>query len=99
MKKMLALLTALVLIVSLLVLPAAAANNDQSPADPSKYPTILIHGFLGWGPKDNLDAIVPYFGMTSGSLVKYLNGEGYNVYAASTGPFSSAWDRACELYA
>ena len=98
-KKLLALLTALVLVASLLSLPAAAANNDSATADPSKYPTILIHGFLGWGPKDNIDAIVPYFGMTSGSLVNYLNGEGYNVYAASTGPFSSAWDRACELYA
>ena len=39
MKKMLALLTALVLIVSLLPLSAAAADNDPAPANPGKYPT------------------------------------------------------------
>ena len=29
----------------------------------------------------------------------YLTGKGYESYAASVGPLSSAWDRACELYA
>ena len=98
-KKMLALLTALVLIVSLLPLSAAAADNDPAPANPGKYPTILVHGFLGWGEYDDIDAIVPYWGMTSGSLAKYLNDKGYDVHCASTGPFSSCWDRVCELYA
>ena len=37
--------------------------------------------------------------MTTGSLTDYLSAKGYETYAASVGPLSSAWDRACELYA
>ena len=29
----------------------------------------------------------------------YMTSKGYESYAASVGPLSSAWDRACELYA
>ncbi len=42
---------------------------------------------------------MPYWGMTTGSLPDYLATKGYETYAASVGPLSSAWDRACELYA
>ncbi len=42
---------------------------------------------------------MPYWGMTTGSLMKYLNNKGYECYAAQVGPLSGAWDRACELYA
>lgn len=42
---------------------------------------------------------MPYWGMTTGSLMKYLNNKGYESYAAQVGPLSGAWDRACELYA
>ena len=42
---------------------------------------------------------MPYWGMTTGSLTDYLSAKGYETYAASVGPLSSAWDRACELYA
>jgi len=38
--------------------------------------------------------------MTTGSLTDYLGTLGYkDCYMASVGPLSSAWDRACELYA
>ncbi len=32
-------------------------------------------------------------------MMKLLNARGYDCHAASVGPLSSAWDRACELYA
>ena len=32
-------------------------------------------------------------------LIKILNEQGVEAYAPSVGPLSSAWDRACELYA
>ena len=94
-KKFLCLLLALVMAGSLLLLPAAAANT-QSGAE--RYPTIYVHGLMGWGEHDQIYAVTPYWGLTS-DLIPYLTGKGYESYAASVGPLSSAWDRACELYA
>ncbi len=95
-KKFLCLLLALVMAGSLLLLPAAAANTQQSGAE--RYPTIYVHGLMGWGEHDQIYAVTPYWGLTS-DLMPYLTGKGYESYAASVGPLSSAWDRACELYA
>ena len=53
----------------------------------------------GYGEGVKLNDYLPYWGMYSGSLVEYLNNLDFDCYAASVGPFSSAWDRACELYA
>ena len=94
-KKFLCLLLALVMAGSLLLLPAAASNT-QSGAE--RYPTIYVHGLMGWGEHDQIYAVTPYWGLTS-DLMPYLTGKGYESYAASVGPLSSAWDRACELYA
>ena len=77
--------------------PAApAADTQQSGAE--RYPTIYVHGLMGWGEHDQIYAVTPYWGLTS-DLMPYLTGKGYESYAASVGPLSSAWDRACELYA
>ena len=38
-------------------------------------------------------------GALGGSIIRYLNNQGYESYAASVDPTRSAWDRACELYA
>ena len=65
----------------------------------SDFPTIFVHGMSGWGSYDKRYEETPYFGLTSGDILKSLNNRGYEVYAASVGPYSSAWDRACELYA
>ena len=95
-KKFLCLMLALVMAGSLLLLPAAAADTQQSGAE--RYPTIYVHGLMGWGEHDQIYAVTPYWGLTS-DLMPYLTGKGYESYAASVGPLSSAWDRACELYA
>ena len=60
---------------------------------------IFVHGLGGWGSYDPIDRVVPEWGMLGGSLIKYLNKQGYACYAASVSPTGSAWDRACELYA
>ena len=99
MKKITALVLAVMLAVSLCALPVNAQTTSAATDDPSKLPTILMHGFLGWGAYDDVNAIIPYFGMTSGSISNYLNSKGYDTYMPSTGPFSSCWDRVCELYA
>jgi len=94
-RRFLALLLTLVLALSLCAIPAAAAD-DQTHADD---PVVFVHGLFGWGQRDKIFSIMPYWGMTTGSLPDYLATQGYETYAASVGPLSSAWDRACELYA
>lgn len=94
-RRILCLLLALVLSLSLCVIPAAA----ESAAPEAKDPVVFVHGLMGWGGRDKINAVMPYWGMTTGSLTNYLNANGYETYAASVGPISSAWDRACELYA
>ena len=66
----------------------------------NNYPTLLIHGFAGWGEDDGMSQYFNYWGMFgSRRLLPHLRAEGYEVYAPSLGPFCSAWDRACEIYA
>lgn len=62
------------------------------------YPTVFVHGFLGWGVDDGIDDKAHYWGATY-DVMEYLREVGYEVYAPSLGPFGSAWDRACDLYA
>lgn len=68
-----------------------------------KYPIIIVHGFFGWGEGDLLNKVVPYFGALGGignrGIDKYLQSQGYEAYCPAVGPWNSAWDRACELYA
>ena len=94
-RRFLSLLLTLVLTLSLCVIPAAAANTQARSDDP----VVFVHGLMGWGQRDKINRIMPYWGMTTGSLPDYLATQGYETYAASVGPISSAWDRACELYA
>ena len=61
--------------------------------------TIFVHGIFGWGEIDPLWKILPYWGMATGDLMVHLRRSGYDVAAASVGPISGVWDRACELYA
>ncbi|KAG6617535.1 putative lipase [Phytophthora cinnamomi] len=63
----------------------------------NSYPIVLVHGFGGWG-RDEFFGF-KYWGGFHGDFQEDLVKEGYTVYTASIGPFSSNWDRACELYA
>ncbi len=69
----------------------------------TNYPTLFIHGLLGFGATDGVSEYFPYFGMSvlgkKRNLVKHLREEGYEVYNPSVGPVNSAWDRSCELWA
>lgn len=72
---------------------------EENPALTKTYPYVFVHGFLGWGEDEGIDDDLAYWGGTACDLVKELNEAGYESYAASVGPLSSNWDRACELYA
>ncbi len=60
---------------------------------------VFVHGMFGWGCSEGINNHAPYWGATTGDLMEYLTEKGYECYAASVGPVSSAWDQACELYA
>ncbi len=64
-----------------------------------QYPYVLVHGLGGWGEGEGINETVQYWGAGSCDLKAYLTEQGYSVYMPSVGPVSSAWDRACELYA
>ncbi len=86
-----------VLVASSCTVCAYADNNKWQPEN--EEPFVFVHGLNGWGGAEDINGIIPYWGATTGDLMAYLQGEGYECYAASVGPLSSAWDRACELYA
>jgi len=64
-----------------------------------EHPIVFVHGLAGWGENAAIARVMPYWGGPTGSIPKYLGGFGYECHTASVGPFSSTWDRACELYA
>ena len=65
----------------------------------TNYTYVFVHGLSGWGHYDARNKFFPYWGMGTGSLMKYLEKQGFDVHDASVAPQGSAWDRACELYA
>jgi triacylglycerol lipase len=101
-KKTIAVIAAVCIIIAAIIpYPLGLYNKALGliVEEPVQYPYILVHGLGGWGPESGINEKAPYWGATTGSLSQYLNGQGYTVVEASVGPFSSTWDRACELYA
>lgn len=75
-----------------------AAGGATAPK--TKYPYVFVHGMMGWGEGSNFESMMPYWGLSEESnVITHLRSEGYDVYYPSVGGLSSAWDRACELYA
>lgn len=91
MRKILSVFLCVVLVISATV-PAFAVEE--------KYPFIYVHGMGAWGEGNPLENLVPNWSDADGNdIIPMLNEKGYEVYNPSVGTFSSAWDRACELYA
>ena len=65
----------------------------------TEYTFVFVHGLGGWGEYDFANKVMPYWGVATGDMMKYLRARGFDVAAASVTPAGSAWDRACELYA
>lgn len=95
-------LLVIILIVLMLCSCSTAKKNNVSatPQDwNSNYTYVFVHGLSGWGHYDARNNFFPYWGMRNGSLIKYLNKQGFDAHDASVAPQGSAWDRVCELYA
>ncbi len=101
-KKLIAVIVA-VCVLAAAIIPYPLGLYDKAVGlfieKPVQYPYILVHGLGGWGPESGINEKIPYWGATTGSLTQYLQTQDYAVYEASVGPFSSTWDRTCELYA
>ncbi|MGN1418683.1 MAG: esterase/lipase family protein [Acutalibacteraceae bacterium] len=104
LKKTVAVIMAFVMMVLAFSVVAGAQQADVTEKQ-AAAPFILVHGLGGWGEYDEYNEKSPYWGggggmnISDGDVVKILKNEGYEAYAASVGPVSSAWDRACELFA
>lgn len=66
----------------------------------NKYPVVLLHGMFGWGQQQVTNRVIRYFGLWNKDVRKWFETElGVPCAAPSMGPFTSAWNRACEAYA
>ena len=80
----------------LVVSGCASERGVEREHTDSTTPIILVHGFGGWG-RDDVKGFYYWGGFTD--LEGELRNARFNVHTAAVGPFSSNWDRACELYA
>ena len=112
MKKIITVALVVVLLMVSAIVPASACSNPDSDLQTrpvnktdfeTEYPYVFVHGMGGWGPSNKFYKLSPYWGgglsLSDTDVIKMLNEEGVEAYAAEVGPLNSAWDRACELYA
>ncbi len=64
----------------------------------NEHPWVFVHGMGGWADY-NGEAYWGGWAASEGDVIALYNSHGIEAYAAVVGPLSSAWDRACELYA
>ena len=90
------------IIVTLIVLPQRYDSISKAWYDLNgglvEYPYVFVHGLGGWG-ENSTKMSLSYWSASGQAVPEYLRSKGYTVAAPSVGPFSSTWDRACELYA
>lgn len=113
MKRIISVVLSICLIFSMLGLTAFASDTQQEEKIiefdgkqynvTNEYPWVFVHGMGGWGPySGESNETMPYWGGwgdSEGNIIEMYNENGIEAYAATVGPFNSAWDRACELYA
>jgi triacylglycerol lipase len=63
----------------------------------NSYPIVLVHGFAGFG-RDGFHGLIKYWGGLH-DIQQDLVNLGFPTLTAAIGPFSSNWDRTCELFA
>jgi triacylglycerol lipase len=79
------------------------SGDDDSSSDGlgegNNYPIVLLHGFIGWGRDELAGPYGHFYWGGYHDLQEQLKKAGHDTYTAVVGPFSSNWDRTCELYA
>jgi triacylglycerol lipase len=67
------------------------------PPRQNDCPFVLVGGAMTWG-RDELFLYRAWGGDVC-DIQEEMRARGYMIHTSETGPFSSTWDRACELYA
>lgn len=104
MKKFLSLFLSIAIIISMTGIISFAEDLNSVEFDGKTYnltnehPWVFVHGMGGWADY-NGEAYWGGWADSEGDAIKMYNDAGVEAYAAVVGPFSSVWDRACELYA
>lgn len=102
-KKVIAAMVSLCLVAAIIAVPFHFGGIKETwwamCGGKVQYTYVLVHGLGGWGESSSMNGISNYWGADTGDLGEYLTGQGYKVVEPTVGPVSSAWDRACELYA
>lgn len=101
MKKLTAVVLCIVILIFSSAVPCFAAPVG---AEKEGYPYVFIPGMVGWGTDFPHYDKFPYWGGgfklgQFDNLMDILNLAGVEAYAANPGPFNSAWDRTCEVFA
>lgn len=94
LKKAVCIVLSIAMLVCCISIGVSAAETDRKDCT-----FVFVHGLCGWGSDDGANEYFPYWGMMTGNLFTELERKGYKCVAAGVGTVSSAWDRACELYA
>lgn len=90
----------IILIAALICIVAGGAYYFLRPVTGADIPSVFIHGYSGWGQYDEKYEKLPYWGLTQTQDIREMFERwDQDVYMPSVGPQSSAWDRACEVYA
>lgn len=105
MKKFISVFLSIVMIFSMCSIAGFAQDTENTFEFDGKtydmtneYPWIFVHGMGGWANYDG-EAYWGGWADSEGDVIALYNSLGVEAYAAVVGPLSSAWDRACELYA
>ena len=107
MKKIIMVILVVVLLITSASIPTSACfdfgkDEDTRPVDKTEfeteYPYVFVHGMGGWGPSNKFYKLSPYWGgglsLSDTDVIRMLNEQGVEAYAAEVGPLNSAWDRA-----
>ncbi len=104
MKKIISVFLSIALVFSMFGIVAFAEDSNAVEYEgktydlTNEYPWVFVHGMGGWADY-NGEAYWGGWADSEGDVIKMYNENGVEAYAAVVGPLSSAWDRACELYA
>ena len=92
-------LTALATLVSQVLFGVTSIPPADRVRREGQLPSVFVGGLFGYGEQTPLWHTMPYPGIFGGNLQHLMEAEGVEFYTTSTGPFSSAWDRAANLFA
>lgn len=105
MKKFISVFLSIVMVFTMFSTVAFAESGVKSVEFEGKtydlsneHPWVFVHGMGGWANYGD-EAYWGGWASSEGDVIELYRSQGIEAYAAVVGPLSSAWDRACELYA